>query len=148
MLWHWPLCAISEKYSCFMYKGKLSLYTPNTIASHDTCKGLRKSCGMVNVIRYKGLTSGSGQPLYCDGVSGQPTALLWSLQLICKLKVWNIVLLSLAVHILWGVFSSCQIGVLCFVLYSFSHVLFFSYYITGLLLLVSIYICVCMILII
>ena len=43
-----------------MYKEKLSLYTPNTITSHDTCKGLRKSCGMVNVIKYRGLTSGSG----------------------------------------------------------------------------------------
>ena len=42
-----------------MYKGKLSLYTPNTVASHDTCNGLRKSHGMVNVIRHRGSTSGS-----------------------------------------------------------------------------------------
>ena len=42
-----------------MYKGKLSLYTLNMIASFGTYKGLRKTSGMVNVITYMGLTSGS-----------------------------------------------------------------------------------------
>ncbi|KAL5165609.1 hypothetical protein HKD37_18G050712 [Glycine soja] len=32
---------------------------PNTLASHYMCNDLRKSCGMVNVIRYEGSTSGS-----------------------------------------------------------------------------------------
>ena len=59
MLRHWPSWAILERSSCFMYNEKLSLYTPNTVASHDTCNGLRKSCGMINVIRYRGSTSGS-----------------------------------------------------------------------------------------
>ncbi|RZB86556.1 Retrovirus-related Pol polyprotein from transposon TNT 1-94 [Glycine soja] len=49
----------NHRSSCFIYKGKLSLYTPNTIASHNTCKGLRKSYAMVNVIRYRGSTSRS-----------------------------------------------------------------------------------------
>ena len=60
MLRYWSSCAILERSSCFMYKGKLSLYTPNTITSHDTCKGLRKSYMMVNVIKYRGSTLGSG----------------------------------------------------------------------------------------
>ena len=59
MLRPWQSCAILERSSCFIYKGKLSLYTPNTIASHNTCKGLRKSYAMVNVIRYRGSTSRS-----------------------------------------------------------------------------------------
>jgi len=59
MVRHWPPCAISERASCFMYKGKLSLYTRNTVASHYTCKALKKSCRMVNVIRYRGSTSRS-----------------------------------------------------------------------------------------
>ena len=58
MLRHWPLYVISNRSSCFMYMGKLSLYTPNTIASHITCNDFRKSCGIVNVIRYRGSTSG------------------------------------------------------------------------------------------
>ena len=33
---------------------------PNTVASHDTCKGLRKRCGIVNVIWYSGSSSSSG----------------------------------------------------------------------------------------
>ena len=44
-----------------MYKGKSELNGPNGEASHITCNGFKKSCGMVNVIRYKGsCTSGSG----------------------------------------------------------------------------------------
>ena len=64
MVRHWPPCAILERSSCFMYEGKLSLYTSNTVASHDTCKGLRKSYGMINVIRYRGSTSGSTSTPY------------------------------------------------------------------------------------
>jgi len=60
MLRHWPPCVILEKSSCFRYKGILSLYTPNTIESHDTCIGLRKRCGIVNVIYYRGSSLGSG----------------------------------------------------------------------------------------
>ena len=45
-----------------MYKGKLSLYTPTTVALHETWKSLRKICEMVNVIRYRGSTSGSSLP--------------------------------------------------------------------------------------
>ena len=59
MLRHWPPSAISKRSSWFMYKGKLSLYTLNTVTSHDTCNGLRKSCWMVNAIRYRRSTSGS-----------------------------------------------------------------------------------------
>jgi len=55
---HWPPCAILERSSCFMYKGKLSLYTPNIVKSHDTYKGLRKSCGIINAIWYRGSSSG------------------------------------------------------------------------------------------
>ena len=42
-----------------MYKGTLSLYNPNNVASHDICIGLRKSCMIINVIWYKGSSSGS-----------------------------------------------------------------------------------------
>ena len=59
MLRHWPLCAISEKSSYFMYKGTSSLYTPNTVESHDTCIGLRKSYWIIIVIWYRGSSSGS-----------------------------------------------------------------------------------------
>jgi len=54
MLRHWALCDISERSLCFMYKEKFSLYTLNTVVSHDICNNLRKNCGMINVIRYKG----------------------------------------------------------------------------------------------
>ena len=59
MFKHWPLCVISPRSSCFMYKGILSLYTPNIIAFHDTCIGLRKSFGIIKVIYYMGSSSGS-----------------------------------------------------------------------------------------
>ena len=42
-----------------MYNGKLSLYTPNTVAFHDTCNSLRESYDMLNAIRYRESTSGS-----------------------------------------------------------------------------------------
>jgi len=43
-----------------MYKGKFELNSPNREASHITCNGFKKNCGMVNVIRYRGSsTSGS-----------------------------------------------------------------------------------------
>jgi len=83
MLKHWSPCPISKRSSCFMYKDKLSLCTPNTVASHDTwnihpkyssiprhLKGSRKSYGMVNVIRYKGSTSGSDLSTGFDGLLG------------------------------------------------------------------------------
>ena len=73
MIKHWPPCAISERSPYFMYKGKLSLYTPNTLASHDTCKGLRKICGMINVIRYRGSTLGSD---LSTGFTGSSTSCL------------------------------------------------------------------------
>jgi len=60
MLRHWSLCAISERSSCFMYKRTLSLYTPNTVESNDTCIGLRKSSRIINVIWYRGSSSGFG----------------------------------------------------------------------------------------
>ena len=42
-----------------MYKETLSLYTPNIVASHNSCIGLRKSCGIINVIWYMRSSSGS-----------------------------------------------------------------------------------------
>ena len=59
MLRHWPPCVISKISSCFMYKRMSSLYTLNTVESHVTWIGLRKSCRIVNVIWYRGSSLGS-----------------------------------------------------------------------------------------
>ena len=57
-----------------MYNGKSGLNTPNTVASHITWRGFKKSYGMVNVIRYKGSsTSGSG---LSGGFAGDTAACL------------------------------------------------------------------------
>ena len=69
MLRRWLLFAISERSSSLMYKGKLSVYTPNMVTSHDTCKGLRKSHGMVFAIRYRGSTSQSSLSISFDDPS-------------------------------------------------------------------------------
>ena len=60
MFKHWPSHTISPSSSCFMYKGALSLYIPSIVAPHNTYIGLRKSCGIIDVIWYMGPSSGFG----------------------------------------------------------------------------------------